>query len=70
MSDPLFWEASYAIAVALQEHHPDVDLENVSLDMVYQWVLELPDFDDEPGLANDEILFEIYKNWLENTLEF
>jgi len=68
MNEPLVWDASYAIAKALQTAHVDVDLEEVSLQMIYQWTLTLPAFDDDPELANDEILMAIYKDWLEEIL--
>ncbi len=65
MEDPLTWDDSYAIALALQERHPHVNLEDVSLGMIYRWTLELPGFCDDPHLANDAILTEIYQTWLE-----
>jgi FeS assembly protein IscX len=61
----LTWDDSYAIALALREQHPHIDLEAVSLKMIYRWTLELPDFDDDPALANDEILTAIVQEWLE-----
>ncbi len=61
----LTWDSPYAIALALIERHPDVDLEQVSLNMVYAWTLALPGFDDEPALANDAILAAIYQEWYE-----
>jgi FeS assembly protein IscX len=69
MVEPLNWESSYAIALALQREHRGVDLEQVSLGQVYQWTLALPDFDDDPALANDRILADIYQDWLEETLD-
>ncbi len=65
MDERLTWDSPYAIALALIEHHPDVDLEQVSLNMVYAWTLALPAFDDEPALANDAILAAIYQEWYE-----
>jgi len=59
------WDDSYAIARALREQHPGVDLENVSLGMIYRWTLALPDFEDDPALANDAILTAIVQEWLE-----
>jgi FeS assembly protein IscX len=65
MIDPLFWDDSYAIARALIAQFPDVNLAEVSLEMVYRWTIDLPGFDDEVGLANDEILAAIYQEWFE-----
>jgi FeS assembly protein IscX len=69
VEDTLNWEASYAVAMALQASHPEVDLEEVSLEMVYLWSLALPNFNDDPELANEEVLLDIYRIWLEETLE-
>jgi FeS assembly protein IscX len=69
MEDQLNWDASYAVAMALQARHPDVDLEEVSLEMIRAWTLALPAFDDDPELANDEILLDIYTVWLEEKLD-
>lgn len=61
----LTWDDSYAIALALREQHPQIDLESVSLEMIYRWTVALPDFDDDPALANDDILVAIVQEWLE-----
>jgi FeS assembly protein IscX len=68
MVEPLNWESIYAIALALKEAHPRVDMQNVSLQMVFNWTMELPAFDDDPALANDDILAAIYQDWFEETL--
>jgi FeS assembly protein IscX len=59
------WDDTYAIALALKRLHPQVDLEQVSLNMVYEWTLALPGFVDEPELANDGILAAIFQEWFE-----
>lgn len=59
------WEDSYAIAQALSKYKPEIDLEEVSLMMVYRWTIDLPGFDDDPELANDGILEAIYQEWYE-----
>jgi FeS assembly protein IscX len=69
LSDSLNWEASYALARELRLRHPSVDLVEVSLEMVFNWVLAIPGFDDDPELANEEVLLDIYQDWLEETLE-
>jgi FeS assembly protein IscX len=61
----LTWEDSFAIALALKDEHPDVDLEKVSLEMIYYWTLALPDFSDDRELANDGILQAIFREWFE-----
>ena len=68
MDNPLTWEDSYAIALALQIRHPDVNLEEVSLGTIYLWTVELPNFQDDRELANDAILSAIYQDWLEEVI--
>ena len=63
----LTWDDSYAIALALRDQYPQIDLESVSLEMIYHWTQELPEFDDDPALANDDILTAIVQEWLEET---
>jgi FeS assembly protein IscX len=62
------WESTYAIALELRRQHPNVDLEQVSLQQIYRWTLALPDFEDDPALANDDILSAIFQDWFEENL--
>lgn len=68
MSESLNWEASYAIALALKKEHPLAVMEDVSLNQLNQWVLALPGFEDDPALANDQILMAIFQDWFEENL--
>ena len=63
--DTLSWEDSYAIALALQATHPGVNLEEVSLGMIYEWTIALGRFFDDHELANEAILAAIYQEWFE-----
>lgn len=64
----LNWEATYAIALELKRQHADADIEDVTLKQIYDWTLQLPEFDDDPALANDEILYSIYQDWFEENI--
>lgn len=64
----LTWDATYAIALELRRSHPNVDLEEVSIRQVYDWTLELEEFEDDPSLCNDDILYSIYQDWLEENI--
>lgn len=68
MNEPLNWESTYAIALALKGQHPEIDLHNVSLQMIFDWTVALPEFADDPSLANDSILAAIYQDWFEETI--
>jgi FeS assembly protein IscX len=63
--EPLTLDDSFAIARALLALHPGTDLDAVSLNMIYRWTLALPDFADDPQLANDAVLAAIYQEWFE-----
>lgn len=65
MEQTLVWDAIYEIALALKAQYPQEDLENVSLANILEWTLNLPNFNDDPELANDEILMAIYQEWYE-----
>lgn len=65
MTEALYWDASYAVAKRLMTLYPDEDLEAVTLRMIYNWVIALPEFEDDPQLANDELLEAIYQEWYE-----
>ena len=43
-------------------------MEDVSLQMIYQWTISLKDFDDDPTLVNDDILLAIYQDWFEEII--
>ncbi|MFZ5857839.1 MAG: Fe-S cluster assembly protein IscX [Chloroflexota bacterium] len=62
------WESTYAIALELRRQHPDVDLEQVSLQQIHRWTLALSDFEDDPALVNDDILSAIFQDWFEENL--
>lgn len=68
MTNPLNWESTFAIALALKLKYPQVNLENISLGDIYRWTLALEDFQDDPALVNDEILSAIYQDWFEETI--
>lgn len=65
MDQTLTWDDSYAIALQLMERHPEVNLEDVSLGMIFRWTTQLPEFHDDLQLANDVILESIYQAWYE-----
>lgn len=64
----LTWDSTFAIAMELRRQHPEADFESLSLQQVYLWTVALEDFEDEPSLANDEILYAIYQDWYEECI--
>lgn len=65
MAQPLYWDAIYEIVLALKASQPQQTLEDVSLGDIFRWTVGLPNFADDPELANDEILAAIYQEWFE-----
>ena len=65
IAPPLYWDAIYEIVLALKAQHPQERLENVSLGDIFRWTLALPNFADDPRMANDDILAAIYQEWFE-----
>lgn len=65
MQDQMTWDDSYAIARSLMAAHPDQDIETVSLSQIYNWTLQLQDFNDDPQMSNEAILMAIFREWFE-----
>jgi FeS assembly protein IscX len=65
MTQNLYWDAIYEIVLALKARYPNQNLEDVSYGDIFRWTIDLPNFADEPELANDEILAAIYQEWFE-----
>ena len=66
---PLYWDASYEVVLALQAQHPDADLDTLGLNQLYDWIIALPGFDDDPQPGNDALLTEILREWYEEVRE-
>jgi FeS assembly protein IscX len=62
---PIYWTDIYRIAEKLAETHPDVQPLSVRFTDLYQWVVSLPDFADDPKKSNEKILEAIQMAWLE-----
>ena len=59
------WTDTQDIAIALSEKYPDTDPKTVRFTDLYQWVLQLPGFDDDPKRCGEKILEGIQMAWLE-----
>ena len=64
-NSPLTWDDSFTIAQLLRERHASHRVEDVSLMMIYRWTLQLPEFQDDPQIADEIILAAILKEWFE-----
>ncbi|HQS83583.1 MAG: Fe-S assembly protein IscX [Alphaproteobacteria bacterium 16-39-46] len=59
------WTDIYDIAFALEEIHPEVPILEVRFTDLWQWVQELPGFEDDPNRCNEKILESIQMAWLD-----
>ena len=59
------WTDTQEIALALVEAHGDVDPKQVRFTDLYQWVLALPGFADDPKRCGEKILEAIQIAWME-----
>ena len=66
----LTWDDTYSIALSLCELHPNVCFEEVSLNIILEWTLQLPEFQDDPEMANEEVLLAIFQDWFEEKIVY
>ena len=59
------WTDTLDIAIALAEHHPDVDPRYVRFTDLHRWVMELEAFSDDPNRSGEKILEAIQASWSE-----
>lgn len=64
-SGKLYWDSSFEIVLSLCELYPNAELEKISLNVLYQYIIALPNFADDPELGNDSILSDILREWFE-----
>ena len=60
------WTDTLDIAIALSEAHPDVDPKTVRFTDLFNWVMALPGFDDDPKRCGEKILEAIQMAWIED----
>jgi FeS assembly protein IscX len=58
------WTDTLDIAIALDEAHPDVDPRQVNFVDLRNWIMALPDFDDDPAHCGERILEAVQLAWM------
>ncbi|EXF46372.1 FeS assembly protein IscX [Pseudomonas sp. BAY1663] len=61
----LKWTDVQDIAIELAERKTDVDPRYVNFVELHRWVLELPDFSDDPQRGGEKVLEAIQAAWIE-----
>ena len=64
-SNPLYWDATYEIVLCLKEAHPEIELDVLGLEQLFQYIVALPNFADDPKQADERVLNEILRVWYE-----
>ncbi len=59
------WTDTREIAIALAERHPEVDPRTLLFTDLKRWVLELPEFTDDPRHSGEKILEAIQMAWMD-----
>lgn len=59
------WTDIHDIAIELSDTHPDVDPLRVNFVDLRKWVMDLPEFDDDPERCGEKILEAIQAAWIE-----
>ncbi|WP_432721825.1 Fe-S cluster assembly protein IscX [Jeongeupia wiesaeckerbachi] len=63
------WTDSRLIAIELAEAHPDISPLKVNFVDLRNWVLALPDFNDDPKHCGEKILEAIQLAWIDEADE-
>lgn len=58
------WTDTLDIAIALSERFPGTDPKTVRFTDLFQWVQQLPGFDDDPRRCGEKILEGIQMAWI------
>ncbi|WP_017937330.1 Fe-S cluster assembly protein IscX [Zestomonas thermotolerans] len=61
----LKWTDVQEIAIQLAERKPEVDPRYVNFVDLHRWVLELPEFSDDPQRGGEKVLEAIQAAWIE-----
>ena len=59
------WTDISDIAIELLEAHPEVSPLSVNFVDLRNWVMALPDFDDDPNHCGEKVLEAIQAAWIE-----
>jgi len=59
------WTDTLEIAIELSEAHPEIDPQTIRFTDLHRWVMELPDFEDDPDHSGEKILEAIQMAWID-----
>lgn len=59
------WTDTQRIAEELFDQYPDIDPKTIRFTDLFNWVMELDGFDDDPNRCGEKILEAIQMAWIE-----
>jgi FeS assembly protein IscX len=59
------WTDTLDIAIELAEAHPEIDPRTIRFTDLHRWVMELPEFGDNPEHSGEKILEAIQMAWID-----
>lgn len=59
------WTDTLDIAIELAEAHPEIDPRTIRFTDLHRWVMELPEFEDDPNHSGEKILEAIQMAWID-----
>ena len=59
------WTDTLEIAIQLADAHPDIDPKTIRFMDLREWVMALPEFDDDPNHSGEKILEAIQMAWID-----
>jgi FeS assembly protein IscX len=59
------WTDTQRIAEQLFDNNPELDPKTIRFTDLYQWIIDLDDFDDDPDKCGERILEAIQLAWIE-----
>ena len=61
----LKWSDTLDIAILLEENFPKEDNGNLRYTDLHQWIVNLPEFSDDPNSSNEKNLEAIQMAWID-----
>jgi FeS assembly protein IscX len=58
------WTDTLEIAIQLADAHPDIDPKTIRFTDLREWVIALPEFDDDVNRSGEKILEAIQMAWV------
>ena len=63
------WTDVQDIVIELTDSKPDIDPRYINFVDLRNWVMALPDFDDDPSRCGEKVLEAIQMAWIEEAAE-